>query len=521
MATLTSPVATDAPTGHRVGRTALLFVVAVCAACGLVYELALVATGSYLVGSSITQTSLVLGVALASMGIGALVAKRLIGRPAAGFVAVELVLGVVGAFCVPALYTAFAWLGLYTPALLVAAVAVGTLIGAEIPLLMALIGRLGDDDPAFVVADMSAADYVGALAGGLVFPFLLLPVFGLLTGSLLVGAVNVTAGLATGLVLLPDRRRWLLAAGVVALGLIGLMHAKTGDFELTAQQKLFRDPIVLHEQTAYQDLVITESTTPDGPDTRLFLDGDLQFSTLDEHRYHEALVHPAMNGPHDRVLILGGGDGLAAREVLGYEDVESVTLVDLDPAVVAAARTVPRIVEANRGSLDDPRLQVVHDDAFTWVRDGGSGPVDVIVVDLPDPDTVDLAKLYSVEFYGMAAGLLAPGGRMVVQSGSPYFVPLAFWTIQATIEDAGLATVPYHVDVPTFGDWGFVLATFGGEPALRVPGDAPALRFLTDEVLAAAAVFPPDRLPDPAAVEASTLLDPVIVEAARSGWAGY
>ena len=253
----------------------------------------------------------------------------------------------------------------------------------------------------------------------------------------------------------------------------------------------------------------------------MFLDGDLQFSTLDEHRYHEALVHPAMNGPHDRVLILGGGDGLAAREVLGYEDVESVTLVDLDPAVVAAARTVPRIVEANRGSLDDPRLQVVHDDAFTWVRDGGSGPVDVIVVDLPDPDTVDLAKLYSVEFYGMAAWLLAPGGRMVVQSGSPYFVPLAFWTIQATIEDAGLATVPYHVDVPTFGDWGFVLATFGGEPALRVPGDAPALRFLTDEVLAAAAVFPPDRLPDPAAVEASTLLDPVIVEAARSGWAGY
>ena len=100
-------------------------------------------------------------------------------------------------------------------------------------------------------------------------------------------------------------------------------------------------------------------------------------------------------------------------------------------------------------------------------------------------------------------------------------MPLAFWTIQATIEDAGLATVPYHVDVPTFGDWGFVLATFGGEPALRVPGDAPALRFLTEEVLAAAAVFPPDRLPDPAAVEASTLLDPVIVEAARSGWAGY
>jgi spermidine synthase len=516
----TGPLGRAAARRRRAARLAILVAVGVCAACGLVYELALVATGSYLVGSSVTQTSVVIAVTMASMGVGAVLAKRLVDRPAAGFVAVELVLGVVGAFAVPALYTAFAWLGLYTPALALAAIAIGALIGAEIPLLMALIGRLSDDDPALVVADLSAADYAGALIGGLAFPFVLLPAAGLLQGSLLVGAVNVAAGTLAGVLLLPRHRLRVLLAAAVAFGAIAVMWLQTGDFQLSAQQRLFRDPIVHSEQSAYQSLVVTESRTAEGPDTRLFLDGDLQFSTLDEHRYHEALVHPAMDGPRRRVLILGGGDGLAAREVLRYGDVEEVRLVDLDPAVTDLARSLPRLVAANGGALDDPRLRVIHQDAFTRVRAGEDGRFDVVVVDLPDPDTVDLAKLYTTEFYGMAGRLLADGGRMVVQAGSPYFVPRAFWTVHASLAAAGLDAIPYHVDVPSFGDWGFVLA---GEDldALRVPADAPPRRFLTVDVLAAATVFPPDRLPGPGEVTASTLLDPTILDAARGGWAGY
>jgi spermidine synthase len=346
--------ATRTAVRSRLSRVGLLAAVAVCAACGLVYELALVATGSYLVGSSVTQTSVVLGVTMASMGVGALVARRLVDRPAAAFVAVELILGMVGAFAVPALYTAFAWLGFYTPALLAAAIVIGSLIGAEIPLLMALITRLSDDHPALVVADMSAADYGGALIGGLAFPFLLLRTVGLLGGGLAVGAVNVVAGTAAGVLLLPHRRRTVLLAAALAAGSIGLMFAKTGDFVMTAQQRLYRYPIVHSEQTGYQQMVITEAESPDGPDVRLFLNGDLQFSTLDEHRYHEALVHPAFNGPRSRVMILGGGDGLAAREVLRYADVDEVVLVELDPAVTAAASTLDRLTAANDGAFEDP-----------------------------------------------------------------------------------------------------------------------------------------------------------------------
>ena len=265
--------------------------------------------------------------------------------------------------------------------------------------------------------------------------------------------------------------------------------------------------------------MLTESVSLRGErDLRLFLNGDLQFSSIDEYRYHEALVHPAMAGPHRRVLVLGGGDGLALREVLRYPDVREVVLVELDARMIGLARDDRRLTALNERSLHDARVDVVTDDAFTWLTGGGHGLFDVIIADLPDADSTATAKLYTQEFYAVAGAALSPAGRIVVQAGSPSFARHAFWSIDATIRATDLATVPYHVDVPSFGDWGFVL---GGRDAvsLRLPATRPrSLRSIDERTLEAAATFPPDRRAPP--VEVSTLLHPVILDYQRQGWRG-
>ncbi len=511
--------------GDRRFRAVLFAAAFACAACGLVYELALITLGSHLIGNTIHQTSVVLSVLVFCMGVGSLLAKRLRRWPLAAFMVIEAALALVGGFSVLALYAAFAWLDLYQPALIVVAAAVGTLIGAEIPVLVTLVHQVRADHPGDIAADLFAADYVGALVGGLAFPFVLLPVFGQIQGALVVGGVNVAAAAVVGILggrALPKRTRWAGGAtltGVMAVLLAALLLA--GRFEVTARQALYDDPIVTAQRSAYQDIVVTESVSIGGqPDVRLFLNGDLQFSSIDEYRYHEALVHPAMAGAHRRVLVLGGGDGLALREVLRYPDVDEVTLVELDPAVLRLAREERRLTRLNERSLADPRVRVVEADAFAWARTAPA--FDVVIADFPDPEDPGTAKLYSVEFYGIVAQrVLGPGGRLVVQGGSPYFAPEAFWGIDATLRAAGLATRPYHADVPSFGDWGFLLAATGPEPpALHLPDPAPEpLRYLSAEVLRAATVFPPDR--GPRAVEPSTLNRPKILDYERRGWKDY
>ncbi len=511
------------PVGQRAARLVLLSAVFACAACGLVYELALIALGQYLVGGSVYQTSLVLGVFVCSMGLGSFASKPLLPRAAAGFAAVELALALTGGLSVLGLYAAYSWLDLYTPALIATSVVVGGLIGAEVPLLMQLLQRIRAQDAGEATADLFAVDYVGALAGGLAFPFLLLPVFGQVRGAVVVAAVNLLAAVVI-VVLLRDalsaRARRAVTAGVVVVALaLGLAGATAGRFLVSARQALYDDPVVVALRSDYQEIVVTESGATD--DVRLFLDGDLQFSTTDEHRYHEALVHPAVLPGTRSVLVLGGGDGLAAREVLRHRSVERVVEVELDPEVLRLARTDPRMVAANEGSLDDPRVEVVVDDALRWLRTAQE-QFDAVVVDMPDPDAPATAKLYSQEFYGLVARALAPGGRLAVQAGSPWFAPEAFWCIDATVAAAGLSTTTFHVDVPSFGDWGFVLAARGAAPVPSVdPAVAGQLQFLDGDVLAAATVFPRDRGRDRFRVEASTLDRPRILEYEARGWRGY
>jgi len=469
------------PVRPGTGRFLVLAGVFVCAACGLVYELELVALASYLIGDSVTQASVVLSVMVFAMGIGSLAAKRLRPRAAAGFGAVEAALALVGGCSAMALYAMFAWTGDWGGAwadgsrcLLVAfSLTIGLLIGAEVPLLMELIQRVRRQDPGGAVADLFAADYVGALVGGLAFPFLLLPWLGQLTGALLTGGVNALVGAALVLGLfrkdLTRRARCaLVVANLLVLGILASAAVLVDDFERAARHAVYGAQARVALRTDVQEVVLTGGTH--GRPLDLFLDGRLRVSG----RYHEALVHPAMNGPHARVLILGGGDGLAAREVLRHPGVLHVDEVELDAGVVHLARSDPALSQLNGHAYDDSRMRVVTADAFDWLR-GAPSTYDVVISDLPDPGITASTKLYSQEFYGLVRRVLAPDGRLAVHAGPVDTRPRVFWTIDTTIRAAGLRTAPYRVGGRDSGfaagpdrtagasraphDWGFLLAS--------------------------------------------------------------
>ncbi|MER6421421.1 polyamine aminopropyltransferase [Streptomyces sp. NPDC001137] len=499
------------PVQPSTGRFLVLACVFVCAACGLVYELELVALASYLIGDSVTQASVVLSVMVFAMGIGSLAAKRLRWRAAAAFGAIEATLALVGGCSAMALYAVFAWTGdwggLWASGprwLLVAfSLTIGLLIGAEVPLLMELIQRIRRQDAGGAVADLFAADYVGALVGGLAFPFLLLPLLGQLTGALITGAVNAVAGGALVLGLfrrdLTRRTRWLLLiANLAVLGLLAAAAVLVDDFEQAARHAVYGHDVRVALQTGTQEIVLTGGT--DGRPLALFLDGRLRVGG-DELRYHEALVHPVMNGPHARVLILGGGDGLAAREVLRHAGVRRVDVVELDAGVVRLARHDPALAKLNRHAYDDPRVRVTTADAFRWLRTAPTSTYDVVISDLPDPGITASTKLYSQEFYGLARRALAPGGRLVVHAGPFATRPRVFWTVAATLRAAGLHTTPYRVGGRHSGfaagpdrtadasravrDWGFVLAAARTTPPLGLDPHAPRPRTLAPASLAA------------------------------------
>ncbi|MGV9785792.1 polyamine aminopropyltransferase [Streptomyces sp. NPDC003435] len=495
------------PVEPGTGRFLVLACVFVCAVCGLVYELELVAFASYLIGDSVTQASVVLSVMVFAMGIGSLGAKRLRWHAAVGFGAIETALALVGGCSAMALYAVFAWTGGWggiwadgPRCLLVGfSLAIGLLVGAEVPLLMELIQRIRRQDAGGAVADLFAADYVGALVGGLAFPFVLLPFLGQLTGALLTGSVNVVAGSALVLGLfrrdLTRRARWtLLVAGLAVLGVLASAAALAGDFEAAARRAVYGPDVRVAAQTDVQEVVLAGGT--DGKPLDLFLDGRLRVGGRDERRYHEALVHPALSGPHRRVLILGGGDGLAAREVLRDKGVQRVDVVELDAGLVRLARRDPGLSALNAHAYDDPRVHLTTADALSWLRRAPAGRYDVVLADLPDPGITASTKLYSQEFYGLTRRVLAPGGRLAVHAGPVTARPRVFWTVAETLRAAGFSATPYRVLGHDSGfatgpdrsagasgsphDWGFLLAAPGPRaPLPRLDPYGPRPRTLT------------------------------------------
>jgi spermidine synthase len=513
------------PTEHSARwRAVLLAAVAACAACGIIYELALLTLSASLNGGGIVATSLIVAGYIAALGAGALLAKPLLAHAAIAFIAVEALLGIVGGLSAAALYVVFAFVDGSTWVLAASTAVIGGLVGAEVPLLMTLLHsghaaaqKNAAADAGRTLANLNAADYLGALLGGLVWPFLLLPQLGMIRGAAATGMINLAAAAVVSLFLLRrvvSTRQLVtaLCALAAALALLATLLARSADIETTSRQRLYADPIIAYRHTPYQEIVVTRR----GNDIRLYLDGGLQFSTRDEYRYTESLVYPALGAGAHSVLVLGGGDGLAARELLRQPGISRIVQVELDPAVIELARTTLR--DANAAALDNPRVNVVIGDAMTWLRGhNGSELFDAVVVDLPDPDTPVLGRLYSTEFYALVAHALAPGGLLVVQAGSPFSTPTAFWRTVSTIRAAGYAVTPYHVHVPTFGDWGFALGR-GADiaPTPTMPADAPPLRYLNQRVLDAATVFAGDI--GPRALEPSTLDNPRVVDDMRHGY---
>ncbi|MFJ7912649.1 polyamine aminopropyltransferase [Kitasatospora sp. NPDC096204] len=479
----------------RLARLAVLLAAFVCAACGLVYELELVALGDYLLGDTVTQTSVVLSVMVFAMGLGSLLAKRLTSRPATAFAAVECALALTGGLSVLALYSCWAWLGRYQAAMVGLTCLIGILIGAEIPLLMTLIQRIRREDAGRAVADLFAADYVGALIGGLAFPFLILPALGPGDGALLTGAVNAVAGAAVVLWLFreepaPRIRRLLWGGCLLVLGLLAAAAASSEAVERAARHALYGDQVRYAIRSRHQEIVLTGPA--EGP-LRLYLDGRLAVCGPDEYRSSEGLVHPAMAaGPDTRVLLLGGGDGTALREVLRHRGVRTVRLVDADPVLPRLARTDPGLAALDGHSLDDPRVRTTAADPLAWLRGagapGGDGPYDVVLADLPAPADGGPVKFHSQEFYGLATRLLSPDGRIAVRAGSD---PDGLWQIESGLRAAGLQTAPYAVpDSPTAtcrpgppGDARNFLLAAAGRPRLTLAPDAPPPRALTPDTL--------------------------------------
>lgn len=469
----------------------LLASVVVIATSGLVYELIAGTVASYVLGDSVAQFSFVIGLYLFAMGLGSYLSKFIETRLLERFVEIELAVALVGGASAPILFAVYATQGAFRVALYSIVIIVGTLVGLEIPILIRLLEfRLKLKD---LVARVLSLDYVGALVASILFPLVLLPKVGLHRTSLVVGLLNaVVAFLATFLVPLGDKSRFKLRAecGVIAAALVfGLVYMDQGLKK--AESLYFGAPVIYAHDSPYQRIVITQSPRT----TRLFLNGNLQFSSDDEQRYHEVLVHPAvaaLGRDPKQVLILGGGDGLAARELLKYDSVERILLVDLDPAMTEVFRNVPVARELNRGSLHDPRVEVKNADAFTWLETAAES-FDLGIVDFPDPSNYGLGKLYTLTFYQRLRERIAPRGAVVVQSTSPYYARQAFWTIETTMRAADWTTIPMHVYVPSFGEWGFIVAGADGialPASLRLGQEA--LRFVEPSLLPRLTEFPRD-----------------------------
>jgi spermidine synthase len=461
---------------------ALFISVCLIAACGLIYELVAGALASYLLGDSVTQFSTIIGTYLFAMGIGSWLSRFVVRGVVTRFVLVEMLVGVVGGLSSLILFLAFAYTEAFRPTLYGIVLLIGVLVGLEIPLLMRILqDRFSFKD---VVANVLTFDYIGALFASLLFPLLLVPRLGLVRSALLFGVINVMVGLWSTWIFRHElpRKNALRTGGVLALLVLGVGLWQGQRLTTMAEEGMYADPIILTKDTRYQRIVLTNWKD----DLRLYLNGHLQFASRDEYRYHEALVHPGLSAStvRGRVLVLGGGDGLAVREILKYPDVQQITLVDLDEGMTSLFQQHPRLTGLNAGALTNRRVTVVNADAFTWL-DRVAVQFDFVVIDFPDPSNYHVGKLYTSAFYRLVQQHLRPGGLLVVQSTSPMFARQSFWSIVTTLEGAGLRTWPYHVYVPSFGEWGFVIAGGGGyTPPATLPT---GLRYLTASTVPALA----------------------------------
>jgi spermidine synthase len=493
-------------------RSPLLFLnVLVIASCGLIYELLAGTVASYVIGDSITQFSLIIGIYLSALGVGAWLSRFIDSDLAARFVEIELAVALVGGLSAPLLFFGFARFQWFQLFLFLIVFVIGVLVGLELPILMRILREQLEFKE--LVSRILTFDYVGSLIAAVLFPLFLVPRIGLIRTSLLFGFLNGCVGLYGTFLMRPlmDRVTGLRvrAVAVMALLVVAFIYAKT--LTSMSEQELFADEVVYATSSPYQRIVVTRGASG----FHLFLNGNLQFSSADEYRYHEALVHPAFataTAPA-RVLVLGGGDGLAMREILRYPSVQSATLVDLDPKMTMLSKAFPALADLNRHSFSDRRVHVVNADAMVWLAQNHDR-FDVVIVDFPDPNNFSLGKLYTTRFYRLLREHVSPNGAVAVQCTSPLFARRSYWCIIRTMEAAGLVVRPYQTTVPSFGVWGFALAQlhpFAAPTNVSLP-----MRYLDAPTLASMFVISPDMAPVP--VEINRLDNQMLVRYYEEEW---
>lgn len=469
----------------------LLLSILVVALCGIAYELIIGSVSSYLLGNSVYQFSLTIGFFMFAMGVGSYITRLLGDDLVRNFITIEMALSLVGGVCSLLLMIVFPQTrALYEPVMYTLILVIGALVGMEIPILTSILSQKQSIRDS--IANVMSLDYLGALVGAVAFPLLLLPHLGLIRSSFAIGLVNSLTALVN-IFFFRDylHRPQLFKAAALAITALLLLFLVYGSL-LTryAEKQLYFDEILYQQQTPYQKIVVTRAVA--SGDVRLYIDGHIQFSSRDEYRYHEALVHPLLTlpGSREHVLILGGGDGLAAREVLKYADVGVVHLVDIDPAMTQISRELPMLAALNANSLDDARVRIFNEDALAFVNRPGLR-YDRVIIDMPDPHNEAINKLYSREFYTMIRRRMTPQGVLVTQSSSPLVTRRTFWCIEQTLAAVFAHGRSYHVAIPSFGVWGFNMAR-NGEALPRTFDFSVATRFVDSGVMQAAQLFPAD-----------------------------
>lgn len=492
----------------------LLFSVFVIATCGLVYELIAGALASYLLGDSVTQFSTVIGVYLFSMGIGSFLSKYVNKNLIGIFIKVELLIGLIGGFSAAILFVSFEYITSFRILLYGLVTITGTLVGFEIPILMRILQSHFEFKD--LVSKVFTFDYVGALLASLLFPLFLVPHLGLVRSAFLFGIFNVLVGIWT-LYLFKDEIPWvrlLKGSGFAVLLSLVLGFVYSERILSYAEAVSYQDKVIYSKSSKYQRIVLTKSAD----DFRLFLNGNLQFSSKDEYRYHEALVHvglASLKAPK-KALVLGGGDGLAVREILKYPSIEEIVLVDLDSEMTDLFGKHEALSHLNQGALSSSKVKVVNDDAFIWLKSNAT-KFDFIAVDFPDPSNFSVGKLYTNSFYRLLKSALADHGVGVIQSTSPYVAKKSYWCVNNTLQSVGFMTTPYHVYVPAFGDWGYILIS---NTPFEVPEKFPeGLKFMNAEVAKTLLVFPQDMIV--VSKDINKLNNQILVRHFEEEWADY
>ncbi len=423
---------------------------------GIVAEYILSTLATYFLGDSVLQWTLIVSIMMFSMGLGSRISKNFQGNLLQTFIFIEFGLSILVAYSSITAYTAAAFT-IYTSAIIYTmSIIIGLFIGMEIPLVIRLNNSF--EILRVNVSSVMEQDYYGSLAGGLFFAFIGLPYLGITFTPFVLGMINFVVALSLFIILRPKIKKPIrisIQASALLVGAIiisGFFIAEP--IILFGEQKKYKDKVIFEEQSRYQKVVITQWKN----DYWLFINGNQQLSTVDEKLYHEPMVHPVMKSVQypQQVLILGGGDGCAAREVLKYDQTELITLVDLDPLMTKLGRTHEAMLEMNNNALNNPKVSIVNKDAYKFLSETNRY-WDVIIIDLPDPKTIELGRLYSKEFYQLCKRHLRPGGAMVTQAGSPYYATKAFRCVLKTVDAAGFTAIPLHNQVLTLGEWGWVL----------------------------------------------------------------